>query len=118
MIGYLYQASGWSPGNVGGTISRPISLGRSMANRLRASGEAGSRSDMIRPIVRWALGSTSSTAQVCRGIPKNRSNCRGTIEDHRPELACEHRLKIELVSTEGLGWASTDRKMPRERRWL
>ena len=45
-------------------------------------------------------------------MPKKRSNCRGTIDDHWPELACETRLKIELVSTEGLGVAPTERKMP------
>ena len=65
-----------------------------------------------RPIVRRAVGSTSSTARVLWGMPKNCSNCRGTIDDHRPELACETRLKIELVSTEGAGFAPTERNTP------
>jgi len=53
-----------------------------MANKFRASGEGGSRSLMIRPMVRWATGSTSSMARVPLGKPKKRKSWRGTMADH------------------------------------
>src|SRR5271168_1436225 len=71
-----------------------MSFGSGIASRLRAIGEIG------------------SIARVFCGMPKNCSNWRGTIEDHWPELACDTRLKIELVSTEGFGVAPTERKTP------
>lgn len=40
--------------------------------------------------------------------PKRCGNRRGVVDDQRPELAWETRLKIELVSTAGLGLAPTE----------
>ena len=63
-------------------------------------------------MVRCAIGSTSSIATVPSGTPKKRRSWRGTIADHWPALTCETRLKIELVSTAGTGFAPTERKTP------
>ncbi len=83
-----------------------------MPNRLRASGEGGSRSLITRPIIRLVVGSTRSIARVPCGRPKKRRSCRGTIADHWPAATCDTRLKIEFVSTAGSGFAPTERNMP------
>src|SRR5271154_5545679 len=56
-----------SPRRLGGWISAAISAGNCIANRLRASGEGGSRLLITRPMVRCATGSTSSIVRVARG---------------------------------------------------
>src|SRR5271165_5566907 len=102
MIGKAYRS--------GGSIRAAILTGHCMANKFRASGEGGSLSLITRPIVRRAVGSTSSIARVPFGTPKKRSNWRGTMADQRPALTWETRLKIEFVSTAGTGLAPTERK--------
>ena len=64
---------------------------------------------------RWCVARPARRARspACPAARRRkRKSWRGTIADHWPALTCDTRLKIELVSTAGTGFAPTERNTP------